>query len=460
MLRIFSLLALVSVLAACADSSGLHAEAKKLPVPKPVKVNVSGDAQWWRVFHDKQLNHLIDAALTNAPDIRIAQARVRLAQRQADASGANLGPTLAANGSAIRQKLSPQGLFPPPLGGSVFNLGQLTLDFNYEFDWWGKNRAALKAALAEVNASKAEMAEARLVLSVAVAQSYFKLQSDAAKTAVAQAMLAKQQNLLHLLQLRAHRGLTSDLPMDQYASAIASLHLDIAQLTELEKLDRNAIAALLAQPPSFGDGISITTDVPPVLPGDIPADTIGSRPDIAAQSQEIQAASALADAAKADFYPNINLGASVGFQSIGLTKLLQSGSEMASVGPAIHLPIFDGGRLRAALGAQYAQYDIAVETYNRSVITAMRDVNAATVSLRALRQQIEAQQHMIAALEQARHLAQSRYRSGLDDYIVVLQAELPLMNAQQTFVDLQARQFAVTLSLVQALGGLPDIHTS
>lgn len=457
MWRSIGILFMAALLASCADSSGLHAEAKKMPLPEH---SVSQwNSNWWESFHDRQLSDLIATALTNSPDIRIARARVRLAQRQADISGANLGPTLDTNGSAVREKLSPQGLFPPPLGGSVFNLGQLTLDFNYEFDWWGKNRAALNAALAEVDAAKAETAEARLILSVAVAQAYFKLQSDAAKKAVAQSMLTEQQNLLHLLQLRAHSGLTSDLPMMQYASGIATLKLDIARLSELDKLDRNAIAALMGQPSTAGDAIYTTADAAPMLPRVIPADLIGSRPDIIAQSMEIKAASALVDAAKADFYPNINLGASVGFQSLGLRRLLQSGSEMATVGPAIHLPIFDGGRLRANLAANDAQYDIAVETYNHTVIGAMRDANAALVSLQSLKVQTQAEQAVVTTLERTRQLAEARYRRGMEDYLPVLQSELPLLNAQQTRIDLDARQLSETLSLIQALGGLPNIKS-
>ncbi|MHB1677241.1 MAG: efflux transporter outer membrane subunit [Sulfuriferula sp.] len=458
MWRVISMLFLVSVLAACADYSGLHAEAKKISVQE--NSSFQPEASWWQVFQDKQLSQLIATALANSPDIRIAAARIRLAQRQAAVTGANLSPTLDTNGSAIREKLSPQGLFPPPLGGSVFNLGQLTLDFNYEFDWWGKNRATLRAALAEVDATKAEAAEARLILSVAVAQSYFKLQSDAAKLTLAHAMLAKQQSLLHLLQLRARSGVASDLPLDQYASSIAALNLDIARLSELDKLDRNAIAALLGQPAVYGEAIHVTADVPPVLPRVIPADLIGLRPDVAAQRLKIKAAAALIDSARAEFYPNVNLAASVGFQSIGLTTLLQSGSEMASVGPAIHLPIFDGGRLRANLGEKYAQYDIAVETYNQTVIAAMRDVTAASVSLGAIKQQTLAEHEVVAALERSRHLADARYRRGMDNYLSVLQAEIPLLTAQQTQIDLDARQFAVTLSMIQALGGLPNIHSS
>ncbi len=246
--------------------------------------------------------------------------------------------------------------------------------------------------------------------------------------------------------------------MYQYASGIATLNFDIARLSELDKLDRNAIAALMGQPPASGNEIYITADVPPSLPDVIPADWLGSRPDIIAQNLEIKAASSMIDTARADFYPNINLGASVGFQSLGLRRLLQSGSEMATVGPAINLPIFDGGRLRAHLGANYAHYDIAVETYNQTVIAAMRDVNAASVSLRALEQQTLAEQNVVAALERTRHLAEARYRRGMEDYLPVLQAEIPLLNAQQTQIDLDARRLAVTLSLIQALGGLPNNH--
>lgn len=456
MWRVIIMLMLISGLSACASFSGVHAQAK--PVPVPTDLSVLADTRWWRIFQDPQLNSLIESALADSPDIKIAAARIRLAQKQAALSGADLLPTLDVNGSATREKFSAQGIFPPPIGGSIFNIGQLTLDFNYQFDWWGKNRDILRAAVSEINAAKAEAAEARLILSVAVAQSYFKLQSDSAQLALAQAMLVKQQAILHLLQLRAHVGISSDLPADQYASSIAALSRDIAQLTELGELDRNSIAALLDRPAARGDAIRIQTDVLPALPAVIPADFIGLRPDISAQRLTIEATSARIDSAKADFYPNINLAAFVGLQSVGFGNLFQSSSQIASVGPAINLPIFEGGRLRAGLGVQYAEYDIAVETYNQTVITAMRDVGAAAVSLQALQVQGQAQHSVIAALATTRHLADIRYQHGMDDYLPVLEAEVPLLSAQQMQAELNGRQFATTLAMILSLGGIPVAH--
>ena len=445
------MLALV-LLGGCADFSGIHSESKPLAIKKAEFVP---ESKWWTIFKDDQLDALIEQALADSPDIAIAAARIRLARGQAALSGAALAPQIDANGSAVRQKISAKGYFPPPLGGSTLNLGQATLDFDYEFDWWGRNRAALNAALSASKASEAEAGETRLILGTAIAQSYFRLQADLARLDISKRLLDRQETLLRLVRLRARNGIESDFRTRQGESTAASARLDISRIEESIELERSRIAALMGKPPETGHAIRMAADAPPPVPASIPADLIGMRPDILAQRSRIAAASSSVDVAKADFYPNIDLTAYVGVQSIGFGNLLKNGSQIASFGPAIHLPIFGGGRLRSNLRVKYAEYDIAVEQYNRMVIDAMRDVAQASTSLGSIVKQISEQQDMVHALTAAHHIAVLRYRAGLGDGLSVLETELPLLTQKSIETGLEAHRMETVLEMIKSLGGIP-----
>lgn len=444
---------LCALLAGCATYSGIHGESKPISVAKP-SPKFSIDSKWWAIFKDDQLDSLIGEALDNSPSIRIAQARIRQAKSLAGITGANLYPQLDANGSAVRERISAKGYFPPPLGGSTLNLGQLTLDFDYQFDWWGRNRAALDAALSEASVTQAEALETRLVLGLAVAQAYFALQANLAKLDLSRHILSRQEALLDLARFRAKSGIDSDYRASQMASLAAQEKLGVSKLEETVKLERNQIAALLGRP-TRSRTISARIDPPPPLPTSIPADLIAQRPDVMAQKYRVAAATSRIREAKAEFFPNIDLAAYAGVQSIGLGNLFKGGSEIASIGPAIHLPIFGGGRLRANLGEKYAEYDVAAEEYNRLVIDAMRDVAAASTSLKSVSAQIAAQNDVLSALEDAHRIALDRYRHGLGDGLSVLEAETPLLAARNVKTDLDERRLELTLEMIQSLGGSP-----
>lgn len=448
-------LAASALLCGCADFSGIHSESRPAALQK-VSPKFNVDAKWWRIFKDDQLDALIGEALADSPDIRVARARIRLAKNLSALSGADLYPQLNADGSAVRQRISAKGYFPPPLGGSTLNLGQLTLDVDYELDWWGKNRAALHAALSDTSAEEAVAQETRLILGTAIAQSYFRLQANLAKLDISRHILEREEALLGLVRFRAENGLESDLRVHQEESRVAESKLAISKMEEAAKLGRSRIAALLGKPLQRGDAIGARIVSPPEIPSAIPADLIGMRPDIIAQRSRIEAASSRVKEAKAEFYPNIDLGAYVGVESIGFGNLFKGGSEIASFGPAIHLPIFGGGRLRANLGAKYAQYDILVEEYNGMVIDAMRDVHDASTSLKSLGSQISAQNDVLMGLQKAHRIALDRYREGLADELSVFEAETPLLSQKNVKTDLDEMRLETILEMIESLGGAPS----
>src|SRR5712664_496199 len=248
------LLSIGFLLAGCASYSGIQGEAHAL-VPQSLAFDQNpggGDwprEDWWTIFGEPKLDALMQQALQGNPSLRAAEARVRAARALADAAGASLYPRLDLDASATRQRISRNDIYPPPFGGSWVNQGRIALDFNYEFDFWGKHRAELEAALGDASAVLADAAQARLVLATAVAQTYFQAQTDLAALAVARRTLAERGGLVDLNRLRASRGLEAGIAVRQSDQQIASSHVEVSAAEAAVQLDRHQLAALLGLGP-------------------------------------------------------------------------------------------------------------------------------------------------------------------------------------------------------------------
>jgi NodT family efflux transporter outer membrane factor (OMF) lipoprotein len=456
------LLSIVVSLAGCASFSGIDGEAQKL-APQALAFEDAGGGEWpredwWTRFGDPKLDALVQQALQGTPNLRAAEARVRTAGAFADAARSSLYPTVDLDAGVTRQRFSENDIYPPPFAGAWANQGRIALNFNYEFDFWGKHGAELEVALGEARAASADAAQARLVLATAVAQSYFQTQTDLAALAVARQTLVQRDSLLELNRLRASRGLETSITVRQSDQQIASSRAEVSAAEAAVQLDRHQLAALL------GMGPDAPLEVEPalqayseklVLPANLPADLLARRPDIAAQRFRAEAAAAQAGAATADFFPNVNLAAFVGFAATSLhgLSLLSGGSSVASVGPALHLPIFDAGRLRANLRGRYGDYDAAVEQYNQTLVDALRQVADQVASVRAAQQQLGDQADALAAAEDAFRLTLDRYRAGLTSYLDVLVNEERLLTERLNRVRIQGRRLALAVGTVRALGG-------
>src|SRR5712664_3694497 len=457
------LLSIGFLLVGCASYSGIQGQAHEL-VPQTLAFHTEDSSgawpreDWWTMFGDPKLGALVRQALEGNPSLRAAQARVRAAGALADAAGASLYPRLDLDASATRQRISANDIYPPPFGGSWVNQGRIALDFNYEFDFWGKHRAELEAALGDARAVSADAAQARLVLATAVAQTYFQAQTDLAALAVARRTLADRGGLVVLNRLRASRGLEAGIAVRQSDQQIASSRVDVSAAEAAVQLDRHQLAALLGLGPDapmevepalrpYGDAL--------VLPANLPADLLARRPDIAAQRFRVESAAARIGAAKADFFPNLNLAAFAGFGATSLhgLDLFGAGSGVAGVGPALHLPIFDAGRLRANLRGGYGEYDAAVEQYNQTLVDALRQVADQVASVRAVQRQLADQANALAAAEDTYRLTLDRYRAGLTSYLDVLVNEERLLAERVNQVRLQGRSLALAVGTIRALGG-------
>lgn len=457
-------LAAALALAGCASFDGSKPEAQlrdanALAAARTLESNAAA-AQWpvegwWKAFKDPQLDALIEEATQGSPALAIAQARLRRADAVARAAGAALKPTINGNGSISEQLFSKNSIYPPPFAGAWDTQNQATIDFNYEFDFWGRNRAALRAALGEAKAAKVDADAARLTLSVAIAQAYVELTRNYAQLDVELATLDQREKLHDLTARRFEAGLDSRVELKQTETAIPQTRERIAHLEETIALTQHRIAALVGAGPDRGLEVKRPVAQPMAtgLPAKLPADLIGRRPDVVAQRLRVEAASANIDAAKAAFYPNISLSAFVGLQSIGLSKFISSGSEIAGVGPALSLPIFEGGRLRANLSQKNADYDIAVEQYNETLVEALQDVADQLVSIRALGVRRHELKLALASSQDAYDLAVLRYREGLGNYLQVLSAETQVLLQKSLAADMEARELELSVNLVRALGG-------
>lgn len=457
-------LTVAMALAGCASFDGSKPQsalrdANSLAAARTLESNAAA-AQWpidgwWKRFNDPQLDALIGEATHDSPQIAIAQARLRRADALARVAGAATKPSVTGNVGITEQLFSENSIYPPPFAGSWNTQNQATIDFSYEFDFWGKNRANLRAALGEAKAAQVDADASRLMLSVGIALAYVELKRDYAQLDVEKATLEQRQKLYDLTSQRYAAGLDSKVELKQAETALPQSRERIARLEESIAISKNRLAALVGAGPDRGLDIRrpVAREVPVGLPATLPADLIGRRPDIVAQRLRVEAASAGIDAATAAFYPNVSLAAFVGFQSIGLSKFIRSGSEIAGVGPALSLPIFEGGRLRGNLAAKNADYDIAVEQYNQALVQALQEVSDQLASIRALETRRRESTAALASSQEAYDLAVLRYREGLGNYLQVLIAETQVLVQRSLAADLDARGLELSVNLIRALGG-------
>jgi NodT family efflux transporter outer membrane factor (OMF) lipoprotein len=296
---------------------------------------------------------------------------------------------------------------------------------------------------------------AQLLLSAAVAHAYAQLGHAFEQLDVAQATLAQRQAIFDLTRQRLAAGLDTKVELKQAEASIPAARQRIAQIEEDIALARNQLAALAGKGPDRGLAIERPrAEARPVaLPSALPADLLGRRPDVVAQRWRVEAAHRDIDSAKAQFYPNVNLAALVGVQTVSYGKLLSPDSRIPLAGAAITLPIFDGGRLRGNLGARDADYDLAVEQYNQTVLDAVREVVDRLASLRSVGTQNAEARTGLSAAEEAYGVAVARYRAGLGNYLQVLSAETQVLDQRNLQAELRYRELDLSIDLIRALGG-------
>lgn len=435
-----------------ADSLGLTAPASQ-PAAAPAAPAL--DSQWWLAFGDAQLNGLIAQALEGNPNLQVARARLARAQAAVTVAQANDKPQISGSLDLTRQKFSNNYIYPAPLGGSIQEVGTLQISGSWELDFFGKNRTAIESAIGSANAAAADADAARVLLASNVARGYVQWARLQDRLAVSNRTLAQREETFKLVRDRVSAGLDTRLQLKQSEGGLPEARQQIEALKEQIEIAQHALDALVAKP-NATQGL-----VPPVLANmkpialqsTIPADLLGRRADIAAARWRVEAATSDVANAKTLFYPNVNLVAFAGLQSIGFDNLLKSASQEWGVGPAVRLPIFEGGRLRANLRGKSADLDTAVESYNATVVDAVRDVADQISSVQSVARQQVQQREAQDAAEAAYDIAVQRYSAGLGTYLDVLTAEVTVLAQRRDSVDLAARALDSQVGLARALGG-------
>ena len=459
-----ALLLAASALSACATlPPAAPAKVAKAPASYAVAQSVAGPVRdwpgdgWWMAYGDTQLNGLMSEALAGSPTLAAAEARVRKAQALVDTAHARELPSVSGNAGVEDAKQSYNLGIPPQFVPQGYNAyGKLTLDFNWELDFWGKNRAAVAAAVSDTKAPQADAAEARLMLSTNVAAAYADLARLYAERDVAERALDVQSETSKLVADRVTNGLDTLAEQRQAEADPLQSKADLAAIDEQIALTRNRLAALAGAGPDRG--LSLTRPGPAALkplgvPAELAANLVGRRPDVTAARWRAEAAVSRIKGARAAFYPDVNLAGFIGAQALHLDKVFASGSDIGSIGPAISLPIFEGGRLRAGLRGAEADRDDAVASYDAAVTEAFRQVADVVASSRALQSQLADSRASLAASEDAFRIATLRYKGGLATYPTVLLAEQGVLRRRRTVADLDARALALDVELVRALGG-------
>jgi NodT family efflux transporter outer membrane factor (OMF) lipoprotein len=417
----------------------------------------SETSQWWQIYGDPQLDGLIEIASAENPDLHIAADRIAQAQALAGGAAASLWPKLDADAKLNRVHASKLGETPPPYNGELFWDNNIDLGLSYELDLWGKNRSGWQAAIGALRAAQVDGSEARLSLQTSLVRTYIRLSLAYALRDVLADTLAQQQQVLDITRRRYQVGLLSSLQVSQAEAQVAPVRVRLEQADNTLSILRNQLAALSGQGPGAGEAlvrpVLLSQMDKAVLPSVVPAELIARRPDIVAARWRVEASAKNIDVAVAQFYPNIKLSLFAGLQALSFDKLFGGDAATYGYGPAITLPIFEGGRLRANLAGRTADYDLAVDRYNAAVIQALQQVADQIAAVQSGARQRQAAQTALDAAQKAYDEALIGFRAGLTDYLTVLATQTGLLAQRQTLAQIAASQLDAHAGLMQALGG-------
>jgi NodT family efflux transporter outer membrane factor (OMF) lipoprotein len=411
---------------------------------------------WWKRYGDPQLNALVAEVLADSPSLGVAQARLDQAIAVGAATSASRSVQSSLAAKTTQQRFSAHSTTPHPLAGTWDWFDDATMTASLDLDFWGKNRSLIEASVDRVHASEIDSQAARLMLAHSTTQTYFRLAQAHDQLAVAQTVLDERQQVLALVRQRVGAGLDSDVDLAQAEAALPPAHQQVLTLREAIDLLHSQLAALAGKGPDRGQAIvrpTLSLSQAVALPSAVPAELLGRRPDVVAQRWRVEASLKDIKAAKAQFYPNVSLNSYVGYQALGLDNWLLGGSRIAGIGPAVSLPVFDGGRLRAGLSARNAEHDLAVEQYNQTLVDAMRDVVDQITAQQWLAQQKAQQLEAAQTADTAYDLALQRYRQGLTPFLQVLAAHSQALAQKKLLIDLEVRALQLDASLAHALGG-------
>jgi multidrug efflux system outer membrane protein len=413
---------------------------------------------WWRSFHSRELTQIVEQARSANLDIAAAVARIVQADAQARITGATLLPVVELNGSATHLRTSQStsaGGTTGSLGGSERDLLTSSLNASYEIDFWGKNRAALRAAEETAIASRFNREVVSLTTVVSAANAYFQVLAAQDRLRVARENVKNATDVLKLIKERFAAGTASQLDVALQQSVLDTQRATIPPLQQTLKQNRTALAILIARSPErvhVRGGSLNAIAILHVTPG-LPSELLTQRPDIRQAEANLAAANANVYNARAQFLPSITLTGEGGYQSAVLKTLLRPESAFYTLTSGLTQPIFEAGKLQGNLDLQKGKQDELLQTYRKTVISAFGDVENALDGIRqsALRERL--QRDVVTSSREAFTISEQRFRQGTIDLVTLLQTEQTLYQAEDTLVQARLAHVQAIVSLYQALGG-------
>jgi multidrug efflux system outer membrane protein len=413
---------------------------------------------WWTLYQDPVLTGLIESALQNNKDIKLAVARIEEADAVMQEVGAFLLPQINLEGAARKTRVTEAGAFPVFAANPRDNFN-FAFGTNFELDFWGKLRRSKESAKAQAMSTRYAKDTVALSLTGLVASNYLTLRSLESQITLAEDNLKSRNDSLALTKRRLGGGVASALDVHQAQVASSNLSAQIADLNRLRSLSLHQLALLTGDLNLAVTGLKAseaninTLPIPPVPPTGLPSALLESRPDVRQAEEQMVAANANIAVAKAALYPSISLTANLGGESLALGDVLKSAARIWTGGVGLNLPIFDAGRLDAKVDQASAKQKQALANYEGAIQTAFREVNDALVNLR---QYTEREQALFVSQNEAKKaltISENRYQSGYSSYIEVLDAQRAYNESGLAFVQSRQARLTASVDLFKALGG-------
>jgi multidrug efflux system outer membrane protein len=418
------------------------------------KAKEVANTAWWKQFDDPVLNELIQIALKENKDAKIAAARVEEFMGRYRTTRASLLPQVGAGASAGRSRVTGKG--PSPLDGTVnpANDFQVFLNANWEIDLWGKLRRATEAARADLLSTEEARRAIILTLVTSVASAYVNLRDLDTQLEIAKRTAKSREESYNLFQIRFRGGVISELELNQIKSEYEQALSTIPLIEKTIAQQENVLSLLLGQNPGpIPRGKTINELALPAVPAGLPSDLLANRPDIRQAEEDLIAANARIGVAKSLYFPTISLTGLFGFASTDLSNLFSGPAKVWSFAAPLTAPIFTGGAIRGQVKSAEAVQQQALVRYQQFIQTAFREVEDALIDQKRSRERLEIQSQQVLTLRNYARIARLRFDNGYTSYIEVLDAERSLFNAELSQAQTKGVLFQALVNLYKAMGG-------
>jgi multidrug efflux system outer membrane protein len=460
MLSIVRNSALALALAGCAAPVKYERPPVELPAAwQEAAPRYAEDGRWWRIYEDAFLNELIEESFKTNADLVVAAARVDEARAILGESRSALVPSVDATGSASRQRLSRETATSFPGAPREFSNYRATVDVSYELDLFGRLRAGVAAARAELEASEAARDAVRLALAAQVAKSYYALRSFEEQAMLTRETVRLREEALGLQRKRRDAGVISEFELRQLEAEAAAVRAQLPPLEREREREEAALVVLLGRTPAevFSSRVQTVDSgeklIATVLPSGLPSELLLRRPDLVEAERALAAANARVAVARSEMFPRISLTAALGAESASLSNLFSGSAGIWSIAAGVAQPIFDGGRLEARSEAAQARERAAIAQYQQAIRAAFGEVRTALAAQARARESFEAESARAEALRETLRLARLRYQAGVASQLDVIDAERGLLAARAARIDALRAQRAAVADLFRALGG-------